>query len=102
MIFFYLRKICAAAFGPRASAVSPGISSRGDDGLVFHRHRAITGQLRPTGVSGVTTVRGIWGFMATGRCTATAFLQLGRYVPAVTIIIGTPEQIGDRSTSSAR
>jgi PII-like signaling protein len=56
-------------------------------------HRAIIRQLRSAGISGATTQRGIWGFHGDHAPHGDRLLQLGRHVPAVTIVIDTPERI---------
>jgi PII-like signaling protein len=56
-------------------------------------HRAIIRRLREAGISGATTQRGIWGFHGDHRPHGDRLLQLGRHVPAVTIVIDTPERI---------
>ena len=56
-------------------------------------HRAIIRRLRSAGISGATTVRGIWGFHGDHAPHGDRLLQLGRHVPAVTIVIDTPERI---------
>jgi PII-like signaling protein len=56
-------------------------------------HRAIVRRLRSAGISGATTQRGIWGFHGDHKPHGDRLLQLGRYVPAVTIVIDTPERI---------
>jgi PII-like signaling protein len=56
-------------------------------------HRAIVRRLRSAGVSGATTVRGIWGFHGDHAPHGDRLLQLGRHVPAVTIVIDTPARI---------
>ncbi len=56
-------------------------------------NRAIVGRLRSAGLSGATTTRGIWGFHGQHAPHGDRFLQLGRHVPAVTIVIDTPERI---------
>jgi PII-like signaling protein len=56
-------------------------------------HRAIIRRLRSAGLSGATTTRGIWGFHGSHAPHGDRFLQLGRRVPAVTIVIDTPERI---------
>jgi PII-like signaling protein len=55
-------------------------------------HRAI-GRLRSAGLSGATTLRGIWGFHGDHAPHGDRLLQLGRHVPTVTIVIDTPERI---------
>jgi PII-like signaling protein len=56
-------------------------------------HRAIVRRLRAAGMSGATTQRGIWGFHGDHAPHGDRLLQLGRHVPAVTIVIDTPERI---------
>jgi PII-like signaling protein len=56
-------------------------------------HRAIIRRLRSAGISGATTQRGIWGFHGDHAPHGDRLLQLGRHVPAVTIVIDTPERI---------
>ena len=56
-------------------------------------HRAIIRRLRSAGISGATTVRGIWGFHGDHAPHGDRLLQLGRHVPTVTIVIDTPERI---------
>lgn len=69
-------------------------------------HRAIVRQLRAAGLSGATTQRGVWGFHGGHAPHGDRLLQLGRRVPAVTIVIDSPERIAaafaiiDRLTTS--
>jgi len=56
-------------------------------------HRAIVRRLRSAGLSGATTQRGIWGFHGDHAPHGDRLLQLGRHVPAVTIVIDIPERI---------
>ena len=56
-------------------------------------HRAIVRRLRSAGLSGATTLRGIWGCHGDHAPHGDRLLQLGRHVPAVTIVIDTPERI---------
>jgi len=56
-------------------------------------HRAIIRRLRSAGISGATTQRGIWGFHGDHAPHGDRLLQLGRHVPAVTIVIDTPGRI---------
>ena len=56
-------------------------------------HRAIVGRLRAAGLSGATSLRGIWGFHGDHPPHGDRLLQLGRHAPAVTIVIDTPERI---------
>jgi len=56
-------------------------------------HRAIVRRLRAAGISGATTERGMWGFHGDHPPHGDRLLQLGRHVPALTIVIDTPERI---------
>jgi PII-like signaling protein len=56
-------------------------------------HRAIIRRLRAAGIAGATTLRGIWGFHGDHPPHGDRLLQLGRRVPAVTIVIDTPGRI---------
>jgi PII-like signaling protein len=56
-------------------------------------HRAIVRRLRSAGLSGATTLRGIWGFHGAHAPHGDRLLQLGRHVPAVTVVIDTPGRI---------
>jgi PII-like signaling protein len=56
-------------------------------------HRAVVRRLRSAGISGATTLRGIWGFHGDHPPHGDRVLQLGRHVPMVTIVIDTPERI---------
>jgi len=56
-------------------------------------HRAIISRLRAAGLSGATTLRGIWGFHGDYPPHGDRLLQLGRHAPAVTLVIDTPERI---------
>jgi PII-like signaling protein len=56
-------------------------------------HRAIVRRLRSAGLSGATTQRGIWGFHGDHAPHGDRLLQLGRHVPAVTVVIDTPERV---------
>jgi PII-like signaling protein len=56
-------------------------------------HRAMVRRLRSAGISGATTLRGIWGFHGGHPPHGDRVLQLGRHVPVVTIVIDTPERI---------
>jgi len=53
-------------------------------------HRAIVRRLRTAGISGATTVRGVWGFHGDHAPHGDRLLQLGRHVPADTIGVDTP------------
>ena len=56
-------------------------------------HRAIVRRLRAAGIAGATTQRGMWGFHGDHPPHGDRLLQLGRHVPAVTIVIDAPERI---------
>jgi PII-like signaling protein len=56
-------------------------------------HRAIIRRLRSAGMSGATTQRGIWGFHGDHAPHGDRLLQLGRHVPAITVVIDTPDRI---------
>lgn len=56
-------------------------------------HRAIVRRLRDSGISGATTLRGVWGFHGDHAPHGDKLLQLGRRVPAVTVVVDTPERI---------
>jgi PII-like signaling protein len=56
-------------------------------------HRALVRGLRSAGISGATTLRGIWGFHGDHRPHGDRVLQLGRRVPTVTVVIDTPDRI---------
>ena len=66
-------------------------AARCDDGQPIHR--AIVRRLRAAGISGATTLRGIWGYHGDHAPHGDRLLQLGRRVPAVTTVIDTPEHI---------
>jgi PII-like signaling protein len=56
-------------------------------------HRAIVRRLREAGVSGATTLRGVWGFHGDHPPHGDRLLQVGRHVPVVTVVVDTPERI---------
>ncbi len=56
-------------------------------------HRAIVRRLRSAGISGATTQRGMWGFHGDHAPHGDRLLQWGRHVPAVTIVVDSPERI---------
>lgn len=58
-------------------------------------HRALTRRLRRGGASGSTTVRGVWGFHGDHPPHGDRALQLGRHVPTLTMVIDTPDRIGE-------
>lgn len=56
-------------------------------------HRAISRGLRQAGLSGATTVRGMWGFYGDHDPHGDRLLQVGRHVPTMTVVVDTPERI---------
>jgi PII-like signaling protein len=56
-------------------------------------HSAIIRRLRETGVSGATTLRGVWGFHGDHAPHGDKLFQLRRHVPVVTIVVDVPERI---------
>jgi PII-like signaling protein len=54
---------------------------------------AVCDLLHRRGVDGATTLLGIWGFHGDHAPHGDRLLQLGRHVPAVTIVIDTPGRI---------
>jgi PII-like signaling protein len=56
-------------------------------------HRVLARRLLSAGVSGVTTLRGVWGFHGERAPHGDGALRLGHHVPAVTIVTGTPARI---------
>jgi PII-like signaling protein len=50
-------------------------------------------RLRSAGISGATTQRGVWGFHGVHPPHGDRLLQLGRHVPAVTIVVDSAERI---------
>jgi PII-like signaling protein len=58
-------------------------------------HRELVRRLRQTGASGVTVLRGVWGYHGDHLPHGDRLLQLRRRVPVVSIIVDTPERIAD-------
>jgi PII-like signaling protein len=56
-------------------------------------HRVLARRLLSAGISGVTTLRGVWGFHGERAPHGDSALRLGHHVPAITIVIGTPGRI---------
>jgi PII-like signaling protein len=56
-------------------------------------HQELARRLRATGASGVTTLRGVWGFHGDHAPHGDKLLQLRRHVPALTITVDRPDQI---------
>jgi PII-like signaling protein len=57
-------------------------------------HRALVRRLRMAGVSGATTLRGVWGFHGDRAPHGDRLFQLGRHVPTVTVVIEAPDRVG--------
>ena len=53
----------------------------------------IVRRLRTAGISGATTMRGIWGFHGDHSPHGDKLIQFGRHVPTITSVIDTPERI---------
>jgi PII-like signaling protein len=58
-------------------------------------HVALVRRLRESGASGVTCVRGIWGFHGEHAPHGDKLLQIRRHVPVVTIVVDTPQRIAE-------
>jgi PII-like signaling protein len=56
-------------------------------------HRALVRRLRIAGVSGATTLRGMWGFHGDHAPHGDRLFQLGRHVPTVTVVIESADHI---------
>jgi PII-like signaling protein len=56
-------------------------------------HLALVRRLRESQASGVTCVRGVWGFHGDHAPHGDRLLQLRRHVPMVTIVVDTPDGI---------
>ena len=56
-------------------------------------HRILARRLLSAGISGVTTLRGVWGFQGEHAPHGDSALRLGHHVPAITIVIGAPGRI---------
>jgi PII-like signaling protein len=56
-------------------------------------HRTIMRRLRAAGINGATTQRGVWGFHGGHPPHGDRLLQLGRRVPAVTVVIDSAPRI---------
>ena len=56
-------------------------------------HRAIVASLNSAGISGATTVRGIWGYHGDHAPHGDHFPRQARHVPVVTTVIAAAEQI---------
>lgn len=58
-------------------------------------HVALVRQLRESGASGATCLRGVWGFHGDHSPHGDRLLQLRRHVPILTVIVDTPERIAE-------
>jgi PII-like signaling protein len=58
-------------------------------------HDALVRRLRGAGTAGATTLRGVWGFHGDHAPHGDRLLQARRGVPAVTVIVDTPEHVGE-------
>ena len=56
-------------------------------------HRSLIRRLREAGISGATTLRGVWGFHGDHPPHGDRLFQVGRRVPVVTVVVDTPERI---------
>ncbi len=56
-------------------------------------HRALVRRLRMAGAGGATTLRGVWGFHGDHAPHGDRLFQLGRQVPAVSVVIETQDRI---------
>ena len=56
-------------------------------------HRVLARRLLSAGISGVTTLRGVWGFHGEHAPHGGSALRLGHHVPAMTIVIDAPDRI---------
>jgi PII-like signaling protein len=56
-------------------------------------HRELVGRLRAEGLSGATSLRGIWGFHGDHAPRGDRLLQTRRHVPVLTIAVDSPERI---------
>jgi PII-like signaling protein len=57
-------------------------------------HDELVRRLRASGAAGATTLRGVWGFHGDHAPHGDRLLQTRRGVPAVTVIVDTPEHVG--------
>jgi PII-like signaling protein len=80
----------------RAGRCRPARGTALHDGQPIHR--AIVRELRAAGIAGATTLRGVWGFHGDHPPHGDRLLQLGRHVPAVSIVIDAPERIATAFT----
>jgi PII-like signaling protein len=56
-------------------------------------HEALVRRLRGAGTAGATTLRGVWGFHGDHEPHGDRVLQLRRGVPAITVVVDTPEHV---------
>jgi PII-like signaling protein len=57
-------------------------------------HRALVRRLRVAGVSGATTLRGMWGFHGDHAPHGDRLFQVGRHVPTVSVVIESADRLG--------
>jgi PII-like signaling protein len=57
-------------------------------------HEDLVRRLRAAGTAGATTLRGVWGFHGDHEPHGDRMLQVRRGVPAITVIVDTPEHVG--------
>ena len=96
--------------GPPPAPPRPGETAVGGDGMPSWQklmvytseaalqdgqpiHRAVMRQLLAAGINGATTQRGVWGFQGDHAPHGDRLLQLGRHVPAVTVVIDSADRI---------
>lgn len=58
-------------------------------------HHQLIRRLRAAGAAGATSLRGVWGFHGEHQPHGDVFWQLRRRVPILTVVVDTPERIGD-------
>ncbi len=58
-------------------------------------HDALIRALRRGGAAGATSLRGIWGYQGDEAPHGDSFWQLRRRVPMMTVVVDTPERIGE-------
>jgi PII-like signaling protein len=56
-------------------------------------HEAIVRRLRGAGAAGATSLRGVWGFYGDHEPHGDRVFQLRRGVPAITVIVDTPDHV---------
>jgi len=56
-------------------------------------HRILARRLLSAGISGVTTLRGVWGFRGEHAPHGDKALRFSRHVPVVTTVIDAPDHV---------